>query len=303
MDMLLYCMHALAVNLYFTCTYTCLKGHNPDGTIQVLDWNMMGLTHKGLAEARSEIVLANIQGYDIVFLQEVQWAETGIKGRLATPAGYEVAMTRSKGADRNTCILYNSGKLHEDPDSVTRALIMSNLANWHDEYSQRLCVRVFTLVGKGNTSKFVAISLHAPNDVHMNNTFCELVRAFIEEVVTVHRLPVLVGGDFNSDIRHWNLNDGDFLGLDYEAGRNPIDFIVMRVPTGNIHLEMAVSVRVMRQDEIDLPEDAQDLQVVMARGGMRQIIPVREFKEQYSDSFFMHLCGNHMPLNTVIRYI
>lgn len=48
---------------------------------------------------------------------------------------------------------------------------------------------------KGDTSKFVAISCHAPSkDKALNKAFCDLMKAFIEDVA--HNLPVLVGGDF-----------------------------------------------------------------------------------------------------------
>ena len=283
------------------------KGHNPD-EIRALSWNIMGDTHEGWATVRSVIVHPNIQGYDIVFLQEVQWVEDGTKKRLATP-GYdpilkkskdksstplfEVALTRSNGDDRNICILYKPDRLQcEDASAVTQTL--RSVAGWKDEYSERLCVQVFTLKGKGDTSKFVAISLHAPKYAE-NKPVCDLVKAFIEDVVTVHRLPVLVGGDFNSDIRHWNENHGDFLGLDYEGcNPKPIDFIVMKVPR---IMEMA-KVQKMECHKITIT-NAEDIEVKLKD---ETIMTVAECKERSTANFSKHLCGSHMPLTVVVKY-
>ena len=79
------------------------------------------------------------------------------------------------------------------------------------------------------------------------------MRDFIEEVVTVHRLPILVGGDFNTDIFRWK--DSGFKGLDYETDCIPRDFITMKVPEEKYHLEMA-EVQKMECNTIAIPKDA-----------------------------------------------
>ena len=66
-------------------TYTRLKVTTLE--LRVLSWNTMGSTHRGWTEARSKIVLLNMfRGYDIVFLQEVQWVEKGTEEHLTAPA-------------------------------------------------------------------------------------------------------------------------------------------------------------------------------------------------------------------------
>ena len=254
----------------------------------------MGQGGEGWAEARNTIVPPNIRGYDIVLLQEVQWVEKGTKDRLAAPAGCELVMTRSENGNRNLCILYNPDKLQcKDGDTKTVTEMLKSIEGWttHPGYSKRLCLQVFTLKGKGDTSKFVAISLHAPktNTKH----FCEMVKAGIEKVVADHKLPVLVGGDFNTDIYDWE-KDG-FLGL-HEARHKRIDFITIKVPKEN-HLEMG---DVSNFEHIDIPAAAQDLEV--KRKGEAKPILVRRFREKYPYDFHIHLCDSHMPLTVVVTY-
>ena len=321
---------------YYTCPLsTCTshehilylsKGHNPD-ELRALSWNIMGETRKGWADARRIIVEANIKGNDIVFLQEVQWVVTDTHDtkelfvKLATRAQYKVGpMTRSEHRKTDTFILYNSKKLQcegedekeeeeeeeeeeeaedEDEDTLKTKLTtrLQSMEGWTEDYSQRLCVQVFTLKGKGDTSKFVAISLHAPyKNRGDNQDFCELVRDFIEEVDTVHRLPVLVGGDFNTDISCWK--ESGFKGLDYEAGRIPIDFITMKVCRKKNHLEIA-EVQKMKCDEIAIPESAETIEVHLKDGSK---MTVAECKEKSIDNFSKHLCGYHMPLTVVVKY-
>ena len=261
--------------------------------LKVLNWNIMGECYGGWAKARSKIVQHNIQGYDVVFLQEVQWVEEGTKERLA--AGYEVVMESSQHNNRNTCILYNSDRLqHEDDytDTVTKTL----LRGWTEHYSKRLCVKVFSLRGKGDTSKFVAISLHAPKKTEDNHSFCDLVKAGIEKVVADHKLPVLVGGDFNSDIHRWE--DDGFQSLNYDAGRSPIDFITMKFPRQNNHLTIGM-VQKIKRDNITIPPDAEDIMVELKKSLKMK---VKECKVKAVDKFYQHLCGYHMPLTVVVTY-
>ena len=68
------------------------------------------------------------EDYDIVFLQEVQWAEKGIRKWLI-PSEYNMAITLSEDKQTNSCILYRLEKqllhlLADDPqvEEVTKAL-------------------------------------------------------------------------------------------------------------------------------------------------------------------------------------
>ena len=215
-----------------------------------------------------------------------------------TDAGYGVALTKSEGNQGNCYILYKSSKLQKEVAHTTEVTkTLESVDGWTAQYSQRLCVQVFTLKGKKDTSMFVAISLHAPyKDKGDTQDFCDLVRDFIEEVVTDHRLPVLVGGDFNTDIFRWK--DSGFKGLDYEAGRTPIDFITMKVPEEKYHLEMA-EVRKMECDEIKIPEDTNSKEVRL-KGGSK--MTVAACKDRSTANFSKHLCGSHMPLTVVVKY-
>ena len=252
----------------------------------------MGQGGEGWAEARKAIVLSNIQGYDIVFLQEVQWVERGTKQHLAAPAGYELVMTRSEHENRNSCILYNPEKLHcEDDDTKTVTEMLKSIKGW-TECSKRLCLQVFKLKEKGDTSKFVAISLHAPRKQE-TESFCDAVKVGIRKVVADHKLPVLVGGDFNTDIYDWK-KDG-FLGPHLSRHKR-IDFIVMKVPEEN-HLKMT---KVQQLEDIDIPAAAQNLEVM--RKSEDTMITVSEFKEHYTYDFFIDLCDSHMPLTVVVTY-
>ena len=279
------------------------KGHNPD-EIRALSWNIMGDTHEGWATVRSVIVHPNIQGYDIVFLQEVQWVEDDTKDRIATPGFdptskksknktstplFEVALTRSKCKKRNICILYKPDRLQrEDADSVTVTQTLRSVAGWKDEYSKRLCVQVFTLKGKGDTSKFVAISLHAPRTD--TETYCNTVKKAIGRVVAKHKVPVIVGGDFNTDIYDWKYDH--FLGV-HKTRHKRIDFIIMKVPSNN-HLEIG---HVMPIEDIDISA-GQDLR--FRRNG--KVTKVSEYKEDYTYEFYQHLCDSHMPLTVPIKW-
>ena len=267
---------------------SCLTGFSHKCIIRVLGWNIMGSHNRRWARVREQVVLANIQRYGIVFLQEVPWALTDIKKRFATPARYDVVMPKEKSS-RSSCILYNPSTLEgvdDDTDTITETM-KSVQGRAHREYSKRLCVKVFTLKGKRRTTKFVAISLHAPrrNTKH----FCDVVKASIEKVVADHKLPVLVGGDFNTDIYGWK-NEG-FLGL-HEARHKRIDFIVMKVPRRN-RLRIA---KVQMRENVVIPRKTQKLEVM--REGERT--SVKKFKKQYTYKFYQGLCDSHMPLKAEI---
>ena len=244
----------------------------------------MGSTNRGWARVRKQVVLANIRRCGIVFLQEVPWAVRGTKKHFATPARYKVVMTKSRSGNRNSCILYNPRKLRGvDADTKTiNKTIESVQGKAYPEYTKRLCVKVFALEGR-RTTKFVAISLHAPrkNTKH----FCNVVKASIKKVVAVHKLPVLVGGDFNSDMYGWK-NEG-FLGP-HEARHKRIDFIMMKVPKRN-NLKIA---KVQVHEDIAIPKDVQKLEVM--REGKR--ISVKAFSKCFTNTFYQWLCDNHMPM-------
>lgn len=265
-----------------------LTGYSCKNITRILSWNIMGSTSRGWAHVRKQVVLANIQHYDIVLLQEVPWAVKGTKKCFATPARYDVVMTKSTGGSRNSCILYNPRKLQcEDTTAVIKSL--KSVEGWAKHFN-RLCVQVFSQTATGGFSKFVAISLHAPR----SNTehYCDVVKASIEKVVAVHKLPVLVGGDFNTDVYAWK-NEG-FLGL-HEARHKRIDFIVMKVPKRS-HLKIA---NVEMLVDIDIPTEAQKLEVMRIKG---EIISVEEFKKHYIKDFYRDLCGSHVPLTAEIEY-
>ena len=260
----------------------------------------MGEGGKGWAEARREIVRNNIQGYDIVFMQEVQWQEKRTKKDIARPAGYEVVLASSAHENRNTCILYNAERLQckdkKTKDKITKPLTADQ--RW-TAYSNRLCVQVFSLKGKEDSSQFVAISLHAPSKSKADNdSFCDLMKTAIEEIVEDQELPVLVGGDFNTNIRWWE-KDG-FEGLDYVPGRAPIDFITMKVPRINNHLKMG-KVQKMKGENIVIPvaDDDESIEVKLKDGTETT---AEDLKDKAVDDFFRHLCGCHMPLTVDIVY-
>ena len=301
---------------YYTCPLsTCTshahilylsKGHNPD-EIRALSWNIMGDTGTGWAEARKKIVPDNIRGYDIVFLQEVQWAESYVKKYLAAPAGYEFAITKSATEIRNVCILYNPEKLKcEDAKLVNKIMTVTG---WTDIQFQRVCIQVFALHERGKTSKFVAIGVHANNDVYINEAFCRLLKITVEKISEVQgpcALPIILGGDFNSDIRYWKI-DSVFLGLMYETDRNPIDFITLK-PTRDSHLEMA-EVRVTQYSEIKILREAQELEVQIedreetGKKKKKIMLTVAELKREYGENtFFRYLCGGHRPLTVVVHF-
>ena len=258
----------------------------------------MGSTKPGWAAARLLIVLCNILGHDIVFLQEVQWVERSLQKVLTfARAGYELVMTSNEHNNRNTCILYNPERLQcakEDTEAVTATL--KSVSGWTDDYSKRVCLHVFSLRGKGDAPpKFAAISLHAPKGIQDNQSFCGPVKDAIERIVAHHNLPVLVGGDFNSDIYRWKV-DG-FQGLDYEAGRSPIDFITMKVPGSNNHLTIG-KVQKMKCEEIKI-NNAEDIQVEFKDGSKTNI---KDCKDKAADNLCRHVCGSHMPLTVPVLY-
>ena len=211
-----------------------------------------------------------------------------------------MVLVRSASGNRNTCILYNAERLQcEDTETEKVTKTLTDEEGWTAAYSKRLCIQVFSLKGKGDSSAFVAISLHAPStnkdDLY---SFCDLMKTAIKRIVEVHKLPVLVGGDFNTDIRCWG-KDG-FEGLDYVVRRAPIDFITMKVPRINNHLKMG-KVQKMEGENIVIPvaDDGKSFTVELKDSTKRT---VEDLKDKAVDNFFLHLCGYHMPLTVKIVY-
>ena len=225
--------------------------------------------------------------------------ERGTEYRLAAPAGYELVMTRSKDSGSNVCILYNPRKLK--PEGNAHVIETArNVTDWTDEDFQRVCIQVFTLQGKGEASRFAAIGVHAPRDIHgRNERFCRLLKIVIETISEVHRpvVPILLAGDFNSDIRHWN--SYRFLVPEYEPDRNPIDFIALKITKVN-HLEIA-EVTEKPYSDIKIPQEAQDL-LVKQDGAMKTVRQLIEECGEDRYSFFNCLCGGHRPLSAVVTY-
>ena len=148
---------------------------------------------------------------------------------------------------------------------------------------------MFTLLGEGDTSKFVAISLHAPKTD--TETYCNAVKEAIGRVVAKHNVPVIVGGDFNTDIYDWKYDH--FLGL-HKTRHKRNDFIIMKVPRDN-HLEIG---NVTPLEDIDT-STVQDLRL---RRGNGRVTQLSEFKEDYTYEFYQHLCDSHMPLTVAIKW-
>ena len=257
----------------------------------------MGETRTGWAEARRKIVVSNIQGSDIVFLQEVQWKEESTKEYIADPAGYDRVLVRSTHENRNTCILYNAKRLQREDEETGKVTTTLNAEEgWTAEYSKRLCMQVFSLNGKGDPLKFVAISVHAPNKEKCDAyTFCKLLKTAITNIVDKHKLPVLVGGDFNTNISGWK--DEGFVGLDYDTECEPIDFITMKVPEKNKHLKMKKVQKKKREQIVTL--EADHIKVELKNG---RKMKVEALKDRAVDDFYGHLCGYHMPLTVDIVY-
>ena len=113
----MYCPVELHMSIYVHLS----QGYNPAELRVVLSWTTMGSTRRGWTEARSKIVLLNIfRGYNIVFLQEVQWVERGTEEHLTAPA------EKLQGED------------DDDTDTVTGTL-KSAVESWTtlSEYSKR----------------------------------------------------------------------------------------------------------------------------------------------------------------------
>lgn len=262
----------------------------------------MGPHVKGWPEARKAIMKENIgKDYDLVFLQEVPWNDDHLIQYLdlSTPVQYRVAGNIWKS--RSCRILYKSTKLQEcktECDKVA-ATVRETVENWEDNYSEGVCIHTFTLKGKGGLTKFVAISLHAPKDASSNKPFLDCVRRLIGKVVDGYKLPVLVGGDFNTDeIDDWE--DNGFIGLNHKTERRRIDYITMKVPEYNNYLQLEMAeVEQMRFDHIVIPETAQGLKVKKKSKDKKTVkVQILKSKDQYK--FFGLLCEHHMPLTVVL---
>ena len=286
---------------------TYLKGGDNTVRLQVLSWNVKGSSLTGWTEARKEIVKHNIsKDYDLIFLQEVQWAEKGIrKWLIPSEDEFKVATTLSEDKQTNNCILYRSEKLQllaDDPQVKEVAECLQQIPDWKPEYSKRVCIGVFTVTEKGDTSKFVAISLHAHHGdkgKDNNEKFCKGAKAFAEKVVDDLGLPVLIGGDFNADIRGRAWKEAGFVGLDYKsayAGTRK-DFLTMKC-LDQTHLTME-GVHEMTDQEIEIPRSAQVMKVKLKSKDTKT---VKDLQDESSSNFFIHLCDYHKPLTTVVTY-
>ena len=252
------------------------------------------------------------------------------KGALA-PKGFKVAMTRGSSGQDNCCIFYRSEKLEEckpEDDPVAEALLLDvaramkeamseeqmnmteeqkkdfakeqqeMLNDWDKKFSQRVCIRVFKLKEKGSTPKFVAISMHAPKKNNKDRkAFLDDMRTLIQLVVGEYGLPVLVGGDFNTDehIQDWERDR--FTGLHYESERKRIDFITMKVPVDSSYLKLE-EVKQFKFSDIAIPSTAEGIDV---KDGGRKI-KVKAFRSESEHRFFGSLCDHHMPLTVAVTY-
>lgn len=280
---------------------TCLKFKGPDpNELKVISWNFMGSMAKGWSAARQEIVKENIRkDYDMMFLQEVPWTEKHLIQYLEIPVQYTVAGSICKSS--RCYILYKSEKLQEcqtESDGVAATVAKTVEGHkWIANYSNEVCIHMFTLKGRGDQAKFVAISLHAPKgSKDVTKAFLGHVRTLIGRVVDDHGLPVLVGGDFNTDDRDiiddWKKDR--FIGLNYDSERRRIDYITMKVPEHSNYLEMA-KVKQMKFSDIVIPQ-LQGFEV--KEDG--KTIEVQDFRRQYEYRFFGSLCDHHMPLTVGI---
>ena len=267
--------------------------------LKIFTWNVMGVPHKGWTAVREHFIKGNIDEYDIVFLQEVQW----VKEEHFTSANYELAnFTRSIGkrdkpTNRNICILFDPQKLKcEKSTGVTRVIM--NVMGWSDKDSHRVCIQVFTQQGRGKTSKFVAIGVHAPRDIHKCYAFCNLLMIAVEKINDVLALPVLLAGDFNCDIRA--RQSPTFLVPEYVIDRSPIDFIALKIASDS-HLAIE-NMKMTQYGEIGIPDAAQKLKVQVQ--GKKGKSTVKKLIQKYSQNlypFYVQLCGGHRPLSAEVK--
>ena len=78
---------------------------------------MNGSTKEGMTAIRQQVVVPNIKGYDIVFLQEVPWVKAGTKVRLADPARYDLSINEVERDTHVSCTTQRSynGKIMTPP--------------------------------------------------------------------------------------------------------------------------------------------------------------------------------------------
>ena len=266
--------------------------------IKIFTWNVMGNTRQGWTDVRKHFIKGNINGYDIVFLQEVQW----VKEEHFISENYKLAkMTKSisergEKTNRNICILFDPLRLNcEESTDVTREM---SAVGWSDEDFHRVCIQVFALEEerRGEMSKFVAIGVHAPRGPHVSYTFWKMLKRTVEKINEVLALPVLLAGDFNCDIRVWQSHT--FLVPEYEHDRSPIDFIALQI-TCDSHLAIE-NMKITQYSEIRIPDAARQLEV-QDKGQMSTVDQLIQKYSQNLYPFYVQLCDGHRPLSAEVN--
>ena len=271
--------------------------------IKIFTWNVMGSTREGWADVRKLFIKGNINGYDIVFLQEVQWVneEHFITGNYQLAKMTESINKRGERTKRNICILIDPQKLKCEESlrtDVTRVIM--TVMGWSDKYFHRVGIQVFTQQGRGETSRFVAIGVHAPIDRQDCHTFGELLKIAVEKINEVLALPVLLAGDFNCDITAWG--SSTFLVPQYPAGRSPIDFIALKI-TSDSHLAIE-NMTMTQYSEVLIPDAARQLKVKVQNKQSLPMPTVDQLIQKYSQNlytFYVQLCDGHRPLSAEVK--
>ena len=256
----------------------------------------MGDTHRGWTDVRKLFIKGNINGYDIVFLQEVQWVneEHFITGNYQLAKMTESIDESGERTNRNICILFDPQKLKCEESLRTDVThVIMTVMGWSDKYFHRVCIQVFTQQGREETSKFVAIGVHAPRQD--NYTFLELLKIAVEKINEVLALPVLLAGDFNHYIMDWQ--SPTFLVTKCETDRYDIDFIVLKI-TSDSHLAFE-DMTMTQYSEIIIPDDARQLEVKV-QDSSRMLTVDELIQAQGLKEFYKMLCGGHRPLSTEV---
>ena len=270
--------------------------------IKIFTWNVMGSTREGWTNVRKLFIKGNINGYDIVFLQEVQWVneEHFISENYTLAKMTKSVNERGEETKRNICILIDPQKLKCEESlrtDVTRVIM--TVMGWSDKYFHRVCIQVFTQQGRGETSRFVAIGVHAPIDRQDCHTFGELLKIAVEKINEVLALPVLLAGDFNCDITAWG--SSTFLVPQYPAGRSPIDFIALKI-TSDSHLAIE-NMTMTQYSEVLIPDAARQLKVKVQNKQSLPMPTVDQLIQKYSQNlytFYVQLCDGHRPLSAEV---
>ena len=270
--------------------------------IKIFTWNAMGNTRKGWTDVRKLFIKGNINGYDIVFLQEVQWVneEHFISENYMLAKMTKSVNERGKQTNRNICILFDPRRLNCEESLRTDVThVIMTVMGWSDKDSHRVCIQVFTQQGSGET--FVAIGVHAPIDRQDCHTFCDLLKIAVEKINEVLALPVLLAGDFNCDIRVWR--SPTFLVPEYIIDRSPIDFIALKI-TSDSHLAIE-NMTMTQYSEMIIPDDARQLHVKAQDKQRKSTSTVDQLIQKYSQDlypFYAKLCDGHRPLSAEVKY-